>query len=302
VEGRGTVAASGETAIPRQAATGRVTFVNLTDEEITVPIGTVVSTVGDPPVRFSTTQEETIPVGPEGATIPIKALEQGSSGNIPAGEIVAIEGTLGLNLTVTNKRSVSGGADFTSTAPSDSDYERVYKQLVASLQETAYSEFKLRLQTGDILLSSSPVLQQTLEESYTPEIGQPSDYLDLTLRLEFLLPYASGVDLYQLGRVVLERHTTEDFTPRPETLQINQLSEPKTQGEAEANWKIQASWQMGADIDAAKAIALTLGLTPEQATQQLVDQMPIEADAEIRLTPTWWPRLPVLPFRIKIVN
>jgi len=302
VEGRGTTAATGETAIPRQAATGRVTFVNLTDEEITVSTGTVVSTASDPPIRFATTQEGSVPVGPEGFSVPIRALESGSLGNVAAGQIVAIEGTLGLNLTATNKRSVSGGADFTSNAPSDADYQRVYEQLVDSLEETAYSEFGFRLQPNDVILSSNPVLQETLEESYTPEIGQPSDYLDLTLRLEFILPYASGADLYQLGRAVLERHVTEDFTPLPETLQIIQLTEPQFQGEANANWKVQASWQMGANMDAAKAIALTLGLTPEQATQQLMDQMLIEDNAEIYLTPAWWPRLPVLPFRIKIVN
>jgi hypothetical protein len=302
VEGRGTTAASGETSIPRQSATGRVTFVNLTDDEITVPLGTIVSTGNAPPIRFSTTRELTIPTGTEGSTVPIQALQPGSASNISAGEIVAIEGGLGLNLTATNERSISGGSDFTATAPDDVDYVRVYDHLVTSLQDTAFTEFQFGLQPYDVVLSASPILQQTLEETYTPEIGQPSDYLDLTLRLEFLLPYARGTDLYQLGRTVLERHLTADFSPRPDTLQIIQLSEPETLGEGEASWKMSASWQMGANIDAAQAVALALGLTPEQATQQLIDQMPIDDNAKVHLTPEWWPRLPVLPFRITVIN
>ena len=302
VEGRGTTATTGETTIPRQSATGRVTFINLTDQEITVPVGTVVGTQNNPPIRFATTEEATIPTDPEGATVLVEAIQPGSSSNISAGEIVAIEGSLGLNLTATNKRSISGGSDFTSAAPSEADYQKVYDQMVSALQETAFTEFEFGLQPGDVVLSTNPILQQTLEEAYTPEAGQPADFLDLTLRLEFLLPYASGADLYQLGRAVLDRHITEDFTPRPETLQISQLDEPVTDEEGRANWKMQASWQMGANFDAAKAVSLALGQTPEQATRQLIDQMPIEETAKIRLTPAWWPRLPVLPFRITIVN
>jgi hypothetical protein len=232
----------------------------------------------------------------------VEAIQPGSSSNISAGEIVAIEGSLGLNLTATNKRSISGGSDFTSAAPNEADYENAYEQLVASLQETAYTEFEYGLQPGDVVLSSDPTLGQTLEEAYAPELGQPSDFLDLTLRLEFLLPYASGVDLYQLSRAVLDRHIRDNFTPRSETLQITQLSEPQIQENGKSNWKMQASWQMGANFDAARAVSLSLGLTPEQASRQLNDQMPIEESTEIRLTPEWWPRLPVLPFRITIIN
>jgi hypothetical protein len=302
VEGRGVTPSSGETLIPRQSASGRVTFINLTDEDIFVPVGTIVSTQDVPPIRFATREAVTVPTGPEGATVLINALLPGSSGNVAAEKIVAIEGPLGLNLTVINNRNTSGGTDFTAAAPTEADYQLVHEQLVSSLEATAMSELSIYLENGDILLSSAPSVHQTLEETYTPDIDQPADQLELKLRLEFQIPYAAGADLYQLGQAVLDRQIPENFTPRPETLQITQLTQPVSPELGEATWKILAEWQLGAKLNETQAVSLVLGLSPQQASQQLLDQMPIEDSPKIQLTPSWWPRLPILPFRIKIIN
>jgi hypothetical protein len=174
--------------------------------------------------------------------------------------------------------------------------------LVTSLQETALDELELRLESGDVLLSSTPVLHQVLEATYTPALGEPADQLELTLQLEFQIPYATGADMYQLGRSVLDRRIPEDFIPQPETLRITQLTDPESQGVGSATWKIEASWKLGATLNEPQAVALVLGLKPEQATQHLSNEMPIQGIPEIQLTPDWWPRLPILPFRIQLIN
>jgi hypothetical protein len=302
VEGRGQTPSSGETLIPRNTATGRVTFLNLTEEEIIVPSGTVVGTQNDAIIRFSTIEEAVIPVGSEGATLSVEALQPGSSGNVPAETIVAIEGPLGLNLSVTNRRSTSGGSDYTAATPNEVDYQTVYNQLSTSLEQTAQNEFEFNAAPGDVFLSTSAISQQVLEENYMPEIGEPADNLNLNLRMEFQFPYAAEADLHQLGRIVLDRHIDEDYAPRPETLHITQLTKPVPQEAGQVTWKIQASWRMGARLDETEAVSLIIGLSPQQASQQLTENTPIAETAEIRMYPEWWPRLPVLPFRIKLIN
>ncbi|HBY09436.1 MAG TPA: hypothetical protein DEH22_17260, partial [Chloroflexi bacterium] len=205
VEGRGSIPASGETSIPRETANGRVTFFNLTDESILVPAGTIVSTQGNPPVRFATRTNLSIPVGSDGGLVWVDALLPGSSGNVGAEKIIAIEGSLGLNLTVINRLSTSGGSNYIATAPTETDYEKIRAELLDSLEETALNELDFRLESGDIVLSETPILIQTLDETAIPEIGQPADALELTLRVEFQIPYSAGADLYQLGRAVLDR-------------------------------------------------------------------------------------------------
>jgi len=302
VEGREKTAASGETLIPKQTATGRVSFVNLTEEEISIPIGSVVSTQDETPIRFITTRDVIIPTGTEGATVPIEAIQSGSIGNVSAGTIVAIEGWLGLNLSVTNRRGTAGGSDFEANTPNKDDYQKAYNQLFISLLETALSEFEFNSAPGDVALSPIPIHQQALEVNSTPEIGEPADFLELSLRAEFQFTYSDEADLHQLGRIVLDRHISEDYTPRPETLQITQLTKPVNQTSGKTAWRMQASWQMGANLNETEAVSLILGQRPEQALQQLNDQTPVERGTEIRLTPEWWPFLPVFPFRIKIIN
>jgi hypothetical protein len=302
IEGRGNIPSSGETLIPRQAARGRVAFTNLTDNEIVIPASTVVSTQDDPPIRFKTREDVTIPTGSDGMLVWVDAIIPGDSGNVAGNEIIAIEGPLGLNLTVANPGPTSGGSHYTTAAPTESDYQKVYDQLLGSLQETALSDLEFRLESDDVLLSETPVIHQVLEEIVTPEIGQPADYLELTLRVEFQIPYTAGSDLYHLGRIVLDRQIPEDFTARPETLNISQLTVPVSSELGKATWKIKAGWKLGANLDESRAVSLVLGNTPEQAIQKLRNQMPITGIPEIRLTPEWWPSLPILPFRIKLVN
>ena len=48
------------------------------------------------------------------------------------------------------------------------------------------------------------------------------------------------------------------------------------------------------------AIQLSIGLTPERARSQLEDNLPVQQAPIISLNPKWWPRLPIIPFRIEI--
>jgi hypothetical protein len=302
VAGSGNTPATGETKIPRQTAKGNVSFVNLTEDEITIPTGTVVSTEGEHPIRFSTTRSVVVPVGATGKTAPIEAILPGADGNISAENIVAIEGTLGLNLSVINQRRTSGGSNFPAVTPSEDDYQLLYNQLLDSLQDDALVEFQNLASPNHILLSSIPVEQRIIEESFFPEPGKPADFLELEVRAEYKFHYASEDDLFHLGRIVLDRHATGDYTPRPETLQVKQLTEPILQPNGSATWRMQASWQLGANLDETKAVANILGLEPEQALRKLNENTSIEEGTIIKITPEWWPRLPMVPFRINLIN
>jgi hypothetical protein len=279
-----------------------VSFVNLTEDQITIPAGTVVSTEGEHPIRFFTTRSVIAPTGSNGTTAPIEAILPGTGGNVSAEKIVAIEGSLGLNLSVINLRRTSGGSNFTAVTPSEDDYKTIYNHLIGSLQDNALADFQYETSPNDILLSPSPLEQRIIEENYYPEFGEPADFLELNLRVEYEFPYASEEDLYQLGHIVLNRHATDDYTPRPETLVIRPLTEPNIQPNGMATWRMQASWKIGALLDETKAVANILGLAPEQALLKLKENTSIEEGTEIRITPEWWPRLPMVPFRINIVN
>ena len=301
VEGRDQLIVSGTATLPDQPAGGLVTFTNLSDREVTLPSGLVVLSVNLPAVRFATTREGSAPPGP-GTTLslPVRALQAGEIGNIAAGEIQAIEGPLGIELSVTNPRSFSGGRDRTSLAPDPGDYARLSTQLGESLRQTALNELISALEPGDVLIDSSLQLSRILEEIFQPADIQPANELILNQRLEFSALIARQADLSDLAESVLNASNPEGFAPQAGSLVLTQLDEPEMSLDGRATWPMLAVRRIQPVISPVRAIQLVLGMDPQAARQKLEQELALDGAPEISLIPAWWPRLPMLPFRIHV--
>jgi hypothetical protein len=301
VDGRDQLIVSGTATLPDQPAGGLVTFTNLSDREVTIPAGLVVLTIDQPAVRFTTTRDGTASPGP-GTTLslPVRALQAGEIGNVAAGEIQAIEGALGIELSVINPRTFSGGRDLTSLAPDPSDYTRLSTRLGESLHQTALNELISALEPGDVLIEDSLQLSRTLEEIFQPADIQPADELILNLRLEFSALVARQADLSDLAESVLNASNPQGFTPQLGSLVLTRLGEPEMTSDGRATWPMLAVRNIQPIISPMKAIQLVLGLEPEVARQKLEQGLALDDAPEISLSPAWWPRLPMLPFRIHV--
>jgi hypothetical protein len=175
VEGRGSIQTTGTVSIPTGFATGVAQFKNLTDQAVSIPAGTVVSTP-DSAQRFTTQRDARVPAGPgKVIKIPIKALSPGSAANLPPGRINAIEGELGVFLTVENLESTRGGSLAQSPAPATIDRIQLKEQLISTLTQNAFQEIQSSLDPEDILLDESPfaqaILDANLPTGFTPIPG-----------------------------------------------------------------------------------------------------------------------------------
>lgn len=298
VEGRATVETTGSLTLPDAPATGRVTFTNLTDVTVIVPEGTIVQTTDL--IRFATTQQVQVPAQAGGTvSAPIKAVQPGLTGNVEAETIQSIEGTLGLQLTVTNPSPTMGGTEQTVSAPTALDRRRAYRQLLDSLRETASTEILAQLAPGDLLLNTSPFLVRTLEETYLPAETVPSDLVEATLRLEFQSPVIRYTDLQALAQTVLDSSLPLGFDPLPDTLTF-EMTVPQADSENHATWEMKTERQIVAILPTQDAVNLALGQSPALATSALTENLPLASSPTIELTPSWWPRLPFLPFQIEV--
>ncbi len=301
VEGRDTQAASGTVVVPNTAASGVVRFRNLTDQPITIPAGTIVRTLGEDAVRFETTASGSLRGGvDQSVEVPIVALERGRQGNVSAGEIEAVEGPLGLKLTVDNPATIRGGRDFTTTAPSENDRTDLFEALLNSLRQTATLEIDSLLSTGDVVLTPVPRLIKVHQQNYDPSDVAPSDELNLTLRVEFQAWVASQEDMLTLSEAILNTRLPEGFTAVADSLALNHLTDPIFRENNRATWRIQAQREILAELEDERTLNITLGLSPSEASERLTQELLLETAPKIRLTPAWWPRLPILPFRIQI--
>ncbi len=301
VEGRDQMASSGSVSIPDRSASGTVTFTNLTEQNVTVPTGTVVYYPGLDLARFMTTRSGEVPAGPgQTVNLPVRAINPGNQGNLPANRLIAIEGPLGVTLTVANPEPTHGGQDRKAPAPSQTDRWRLSGQLTDSLEATALNEVRSQTNPDDIVFMDSLTLNKTLEETYQPADYQAADYVSLNLQLEFEVLTASSIDILQLGQAVLDANLPTGFAPVQNTLVYTNLTEPVLGSDRIARWELRFERQIQAELIPARAVSLALGLSPQEAERRLARALPLETQPNVALQPDWWPRLPVLPFRITV--
>jgi hypothetical protein len=300
VEGRESIAASGSMRLPNRPATGQVIFTNLTDQAVPIPEGSVVRSLGEPPLRFVVTQAGQTPPGPgETVTLPVRCLNLGSQGNLPAGSLTAIEGLLGAQVSANNPEPTRNGSERSEPVPTNADRAALYEQLLAALRESALTELRRIHPAGDLLVETSLETLRVHEEIYLPAANQPADRLTLSLRVEFQVLAASGDDLQWLAASVLDASTPTGFVALSSTLQFDP-QQPLVLIDGVARWKLVAHRQIQAQINPSQSVRLILGLPPGEASQRLSQTLPLAGEPEIRLSPAWWPRLPILPARISI--
>jgi len=302
VEGRESRESGGTVRVPDKPANGNVVFTNLSDREIHIPAGLVLRSLDDSSIRFATRQAGEISAGPGiSITLSVDALTPGTQGNLPAGSLTAIESSLGLDVAATNPVPTRGGRDREVPIPTRMDRDRLYRELEAALRQSALEELATQLKPGDLLFTDTLTVTQVLDLEYTPEDDTPSGQLDLNLRLEYQAYHASYEDLTTLAGAILDANLPEGYQVQPDSLEISAASPPVMESPGVVRWRMAAQRRLQASISTTQAINLVLGLPPQEAASRLDKELPLNTPPSIRLIPSWWPRLPILPFRIRLM-
>jgi hypothetical protein len=295
-----TVYAHGTTELPLAAAKGVARFRNLTEVPVLVPRGTVIRSEGVESIRFETTQEQEIPA--EGiADIPIRAMEFGEAGNLPPDSLRIIVGTLELSLSVTNPDPTTGGESRIVSAPNDEDRERVREVALNELKRKSLSEIRSALPDGSILFPQSVALVDIVEETYTPADDAPSETLTLHLKAKVQAEYAAAEDVRDLARRSLEVTLPEGFSPAPGSLSIESITTPTLQADGSTTWQIRASQDLLPTISRVQILSCIQGRTADTAAARLEDLLPLASPPKIEISPSFFPYLPLAPFRITLI-
>lgn len=300
VEGTQQVTVSGEGTAPQSKAKGVAVFRNLTQNALTIPLGTVV-TAGE--VRFVTTELGVLNAGVgETVALHIEAAQGGASGNVPAGAISAAEGRLGLLTAVTNPEPTSGGRERASALATEADRERARQILLKTLETKALDRLREQLAAGDIPFEQTLALAGILSEVSDPPPGTAASRLTLTLQAEYSLRYASASDLTELGLLALNASLPSGFSPASDSVTFDPLSAPRLQEDGSLRLKIRAKRDIMQQVDAAQVTRLVMGLGVSEAQALLSRTLPPQSEPQLRLTPSWWRWVPIVPFRIEVVT
>jgi len=290
-----------EISVPRSKAQGIARFSNLSQKEVTIPAGTVVSTNTDPPVSFVTLHETLLPPGvDEFVDIPVEAVHPGAAGNVAADSIAVLDGQLGLLVTVTNPNLMKGGTESKVTGATDSDRAKLRAVVEDNLRREAEAKLKAQISPGDLFLSDSFELIQVLEESYDPTAGKPGKQLKLNMQIEFSARYISAEDLNQLSLAALDASVPLEFKPYGVPL-FKPLAEPLTDTSGVTHFDLEITRTLLRRIDSMQVFSLVRGREPLQVKDELTTDLSLRKDPQIFLSPRWWPWMPLIPFNISMV-
>ncbi len=303
VEGTDTITATGSMPIADEPASGMLKFTNHSKAEITLPAMTIVSTIGNDRVRFITTSADDQVVKPnKSILVEARAINPGTSGNLPANRLVTIESELGLELAVTNPEATGGGLDAIVPTPTTQDLQSMHRRLSTRLIQEAMAEIKASLPVEDTLIPPLAGVSEILEESYNPPAGEPGENVKLTLRLKIKAQVVSGAILRSLVIPILDSNIPAGYNPIINSLGITPLNSPSIGLDGKVYWTVNAQRDILADIPTGLAIGFIKGVTPAIAKEQLSASLPLIEEVNILITPSWWPRLPLLAMRITLVQ
>jgi hypothetical protein len=302
MDGSKSVIVTGSAIVPQSKAQGTMEFRNLTQDSVTIPAGTVVLDAEG--VRFVTTEEGEVAAGVgETLELPIEAVEGGVSGNLEAETIQAIEGRLGLSLSAINPEPTTGGRELPSVQASESDRQRAKDLLLEELEEQARPGFTDDISADDLIFDRSLKITQTLLEEYDPPPGAAGNILTVTLQVEFSILYAEAADLAELASLALDASLPAGFlAAESEDVTFRTVSSPSIYRDGSAKWTMRAERRIVQQIDAAQVVYRIQGLSAWNAKSRLEETLPLAADPEVRLSPDWWPWMPIVPFRITVVT
>lgn len=296
-----TAPVSGLITIPDSQAAGIVRFRNLTTGVVGIPAGTIVRTTGDLPIRFATTTDASVAAGVNKTLdVAVQAVEAGTSGNLPADSLVAIEGDLGTSLAVTNPEPTTGGSDRSASVQTADDRIRLHDALLSEILAECQATLPQTLASGDVYFPDTLAVGQIFSETYFPVEGQTGETLTLTINLQCQAQYASAADVAALAQMALDTNLPIEYAPVSGGVTTTTADTPETDADGITRWEMQTQRLLRARPDSLAVLQMALGRRPAEAARRLSESFPLATVPNIQVKPSWWPWLPVVPFRITV--
>ncbi len=308
IEETGTIPTSGEQRLADVPAQGTVVFVNQTSSPVSIPVGTTLSTSAGTPILFRTIESVTVPAGTgQQLEVTIEALPNsaGELGNVDSGLINTVVGDLADRVTVRNINPTFGGSSQSLPAVTSEDQERLLAMVRQQLQSRAYLEMLPRLDESQFLILETMVIAEERSDwtTFSAQPGDAADTLTLTMRAiveAFAINEQFG---QQVAFASLARQIPRGRQIAPETITYQRGPVTNVFQNGQATFTLTGSARVVAQIDADLLRERLMGMPLPEAVDYLQRELDLlEATApQITLTPDWFGRLPLLPFRTSII-
>jgi hypothetical protein len=303
----GTVEATGTVALTDTRAAGTIVLINRTAETLEVPAGTVVSTSAGNPIRFRTTETITLTAedGQQGE-VPIEALQDfaGEIGNVSEGLINTIAGNLSGSVEVRNVTPTSGGSSQNARALTQADLDRLETTVRQQIQSQAFNEMQPLITSSQFIILETLVIAEERDDwkTFSASTGDIAETATLNMRA---VVEASAVD-EQFGRQIafaaLSSRVPRGRVLQPEAINYNRGAASLLNNNGDVAFEMTATAVVAEPVDEIMLRRELANQRPDVALSYLLTEIDTHPGTipDMRLSPGWMRRLPILPTRINI--
>ena len=301
------IPSSGTQWLEGAPAAGEVRFTNLSRQPVDIPAATNIGVSAGESILFETTDHVVVPTG-IGSSIDaaIVAAEGygGSIGNVAAGTINRVVGSLGESVTVSNLSPTTGGSDRSVTVVAAADRTRLLDIARLQLQSLAFDRMRAGLSDSQVIVIES---LQIVEENkdwldYSAVVGERSNELLLTMRA---VVSALVVDERLARQVVLaqlESAVPPDMLLMDDTLVYERGAFSLSRAKEQIRFTVRGSGTALARFDVDSLREQLAGADLDDAQHIMRDHQAFAQQPAPRLSlhPRGFGRMPLLPLRIHI--
>lgn len=120
--------------------------------------------------------------------------------------------------------------------------------------------------------------------------------------MEFQFLVADGKDILSLAQSISTANLPDGYRIMPGIPEITNISKPEILTDTIAEWQIRIRQKIQIRLNENQVINQSIALPLAEVQHQLVKSLPLDAPPIVSVSPSWWPRLPILPFRIQVIT
>lgn len=301
-EGSTSTAATGKKDIGTSAK-GSVTIFNSSNESITIPAGTTITSSNDlefkldNSINLASASSSVDPVTliktikPSTVNANITANQLGKESNLPSGNKFTVSNFDNTDVLAKNDNPFSGGTTKVVTVASKNDSTKLEADIIKQLENQAKEDLQKQLGTNKVLLPK--LISETLgKKSLNVKIGDETNQVTLTGTVEYQGIAYDKDDLVSFSKSLLSKDVSSN-----QEIDYNNLKTSVLDVKNKNNEEIEASLNIKAlllpKIDEKKLVRNIKGKS-FKITQELFYKLPQVANVSIKLSPN----LPFLPKKL----
>jgi hypothetical protein len=299
VDTSGTILTTGNRRAATLNARGSVVFTNQTNRTIRIPAGTIVSTSTGDRIDFRTLKDVDVP-GPTGgrATATIEAVAPGPIGNVRANSISTVSGALRTQVLVTNPGATGGGDSELVRVVTQADRDQLYTHIFAQVETSAFDQVQSELREDEWIPKES-VQAYVIDRIYDHFNDEPADELTLNLRVLIQAVAVSETSARTSAMSALERAVPEGAKLVADSISFYAAPEMTVENRR-VRFSVVGRGNYVVPIDSRQVRSAVVGLSQEEAAQELQRQWLLARPPQFYQDPDWFGTLPRLTNRIQV--